>query len=146
VWKAFFEAFDLLTTFERQPRDELDGPLQIVLEPHPSLDIEYVERYPVIPRVETIEYMHENYAQFQSVLAMLDGLYNDLDLGVTYRETNTVMSFTTEVTCSSNYLRNSPKKGTSTLFSSTGEGVLRGCIPRVRQRHYDRCDRRQPIH
>ena len=31
--------------------------------------------------------MRENYAQFQSVLAMLDRMYKDLDLGVTYRET-----------------------------------------------------------
>ena len=30
--------------------------------------------------------MHENYAQFQSALAMLDRMYEDLDLGVTYRE------------------------------------------------------------
>jgi hypothetical protein len=41
----------------------------------------------VIPRAETIEYMRENYAQFQSGLAMLDRMYEDLDLGVAYRET-----------------------------------------------------------
>jgi len=58
----------------------LDGPLQIVLEPRPSLNIEHVEGYPVIPRTETIEYMHENYAQFQSALAMLDRMYEDLKL------------------------------------------------------------------
>ena len=87
AWETFFEWFDLPTAFERQPRDELDGPRQIVLEPRPSLDIEYVEGYPVIPRAETIEYMRENYAQFQSALAMLDRMYEGLDLGVTYRET-----------------------------------------------------------
>ena len=86
AWEAFFEAFDLPTAVERQPRDELDGPLQIVLEPRPSLDIEDIEGYPVIPRAETIEYMGENYTQFQSALAMLDRMYDDLDLGVTYRE------------------------------------------------------------
>jgi len=44
AWETFFESFDLPTAgFERQPRDELDGPLQIVLEPRPSLDIEHVE-------------------------------------------------------------------------------------------------------
>ena len=32
--------------------------------------------------------MRENYAQFQSALAMLDRMYKDLDLGVTYRETD----------------------------------------------------------
>jgi hypothetical protein len=70
--------------------NELDGPLQIVLEPRPSFNIEHVEGYPVIPRTETIEYMRENYAQFQSALGMLDRMYEDLDLDVTYRETERV--------------------------------------------------------
>jgi hypothetical protein len=86
AWEAFFESFNLPTAFERQPREELDRPLQVVLEPRPSLDIEHIEGYPVIPRAETIEYMRENYAQFQSALAMLDRMYEGLDLGVTYRE------------------------------------------------------------
>jgi DNA-binding Lrp family transcriptional regulator len=86
AWEAFFEAFTLPTAFERQPRSELNGPLQIVLEPRYSLDIEHVEGYPVISRTETIAYMRENYAQFQSALAMLDRMYEDLDLGVDYRE------------------------------------------------------------
>ena len=86
AWEAFFESFDLPTAFERQPRGGLDGPLQIILEPRPSLDVNRVEGHPVIPRTETIEYMRENYAQFQSALAMIDRMYEDLDLGVTYRE------------------------------------------------------------
>ncbi|MBX0288540.1 helix-turn-helix domain-containing protein [Halomicroarcula sp. F28] len=90
AWESFFESFDLPTAFERRPRDELTGPLQIVLDPQPSLEIEYVEGYPVIPRAETIEYMNENYTQFQSALAMLDRMYDELDLGVTYRETERV--------------------------------------------------------
>ena len=92
AWVSFFESFDLPTAFDRQPRDELTGPLQIVLDPQPSLDIEYVEGYPVIPRAETIEYMNENYTQFQSALAMLDRMYDDLDLGVSYRETERVQT------------------------------------------------------
>ena len=87
AWETFFGSFDLPTAFERQPQDEIDGSLQIVLEPRPSLDVNHVEGYPVIPRAETIEYMRENYAQFQSGLAMLDRMYEDLDLGVAYRET-----------------------------------------------------------
>jgi DNA-binding Lrp family transcriptional regulator len=87
AWEAFFESFGLPTAFARQPRDELTGPLQIVLDPQPSLDIEHVDGYPVIPRAETIEYMRDNYAQFQSALAMLDRMYDDLDLDVAYRET-----------------------------------------------------------
>ena len=92
AWEEFFESFDLTTAFERQPRDGLDGPLQVVLDPHPSLELERVEGYPVIPRAEAIEYMHEHYAQFQSALAMLDRMYDDLDLGVTYRETERVQT------------------------------------------------------
>lgn len=86
AWEPFFDSLNLPTAFERQPRSELDGPLQIVLEPRPALDIEHVEGYPVISRAETIEYMRENRVQFQSALAMLDRMYEDLDVDVPYRE------------------------------------------------------------
>ncbi|WP_042661845.1 helix-turn-helix domain-containing protein [Haloferax sp. ATB1] len=90
AWETFFESFGLPTDFERQPRDELDGPLQIVVDPHPSLEIEDVEGYPVIPREDTIEYMRDHYATFESALAMFDRMYDDLDLGVAYREAERV--------------------------------------------------------
>jgi len=86
AWEAFFESFGLPTALERQPSDEIDGPLQIVLDPQPTLDIEHVEGYPVVSREETIAYMRENFVQFQSALAMLDRMYDDIDLGVAYRE------------------------------------------------------------
>jgi len=92
AWERFFDSFGLPTAFERQPQAELDGSLQIVLEPRSSLNITQVEGYPVIPRAETIEYMRENSAQFQSALAMVDRMYEDLDLGVTYRETERAQS------------------------------------------------------
>lgn len=92
AWETFFESFDLPVSFERQPRDALVGPLQIVLDPQPSLDIEHVEGYPVIPRAETIAYMREHYAQFQSALSMLDRMYEELDLGVAYKEAERVHS------------------------------------------------------
>ena len=87
AWEAFFESFNLPTAFERQPRDELDVPLQIVLEPRPSLDINHVEGYQVIPRAETIRVHARELCPVQWALAMLDRMYEDLDLGVTYRET-----------------------------------------------------------
>ena len=62
--KIFFESFDLPTAFEHQPREELTGPVQIVLDPQPSLEIDHVEGHPTIPRTETIEYMREYHAQF----------------------------------------------------------------------------------
>ena len=85
-WERFFESFDVPTAFERRPRERLEGPLQVVLEPRSMLEIESVDGYPVVPREETIDYMYEHYAQFQSALSMLDRMYDDLDLGVAYRD------------------------------------------------------------
>jgi hypothetical protein len=91
-WESFLGSFGLPTAPERRPRESFDGPLQIVLVPRSSLDVEHVEGYPVIPREETIEYMREHYAQFQSALSMLDRMYEDLDLGIAYRESERVRS------------------------------------------------------
>jgi DNA-binding Lrp family transcriptional regulator len=85
-WQEFFERFGLPAAFERQPRDTLDEPLQIVLDPRPTLEIDHVDGYPVVPREETLTYMREHYAQFQSALSMLDSMYDDLELDVAYRE------------------------------------------------------------
>jgi hypothetical protein len=86
VWQSFFQRFGLPTVFERQPRDALEGALQIVLEPRPTLGIDHVDGYPVVPRDETVAYMREHYGQFQSALSMLNRMYDDLDLDVGYRE------------------------------------------------------------
>ena len=91
-WEAFFVSFDVPTAFERQPSERLEGPLQVVLESRSTLEIESVEGYPVVPREETIEYMYDHYAQFQSALSMLDRMYDDLDLGVAYSEDERVRS------------------------------------------------------
>lgn len=91
-WERFFESFDLPTARERQPPDAFDGPLQIVLDPRSTLEVEEVDGYPVIPRDETISYMREHFAQFQSALAMLDQLYEDLNLDVSYRERERIQS------------------------------------------------------
>jgi DNA-binding Lrp family transcriptional regulator len=86
AWEDFFQQFGLPTAFERQPRDALDGPLQVVLDARSELRPDHVEGYPVVSRNETIDFMHEHYATFQSALAMLDRMYDDLDLDVAYRE------------------------------------------------------------
>ncbi len=88
AWQRFFESFGLPTAFERQPSEALSGPLQVVLDPQLSLETDSIEGYPVIPREETIEYMREHYVQFQSALAMLDRMYEDLNLDVAYRESD----------------------------------------------------------
>jgi len=89
-WEMFFEAFDIPTAFERQPSDDISGSLQVVLYPQSELDAEWVDGYPVIPREETITYMEEHFAQFQPALAMLDRMYDDLNLDVVYREEDRV--------------------------------------------------------
>ena len=98
AWQDFFGRFGLPTAFERQPRDGLDGPLQIVLDPRPTLEVDHVDGYPVVPRDETIVYMREHYAQFQSALSMLDRMYDDLDLDVAYRESEQSSSSVSDVT------------------------------------------------
>ena len=92
AWESFFESFGLPTADERQPRESLDGAPQVILTPYSSLDIEHIEGYFVIPREETIAYMREHYAQFQSALAMLNRMYDDLDLNGAYREVERVQS------------------------------------------------------
>jgi hypothetical protein len=98
AWQDSFEQFGLPTAFERQPRDGLDGPLQIVLDPRSTLEIDHVDGYPVVPRDETIAYMREHYAQFQSALSMLDSMRDNLDLDVAYRESEQSGSSVSDVT------------------------------------------------
>lgn len=85
-WERFLADFGLPVAEQRQPAAEIDRAVQFVLQPRAHLDVEWVEGYPVIPREETIEYMDERFATFQSALAMLDDMYEDLNLDVTYRE------------------------------------------------------------
>lgn len=85
-WQRFFEDFGLPVAFERQPDEVIDGPLQVVLEPRSDLTVEWIEGHPVVPREETIAYMREHSVHFQSALAMLDRMEDDLDLDVAYRE------------------------------------------------------------
>jgi hypothetical protein len=98
AWQDSFEQFGLPAAFERQPRDGLDGPLQIVLDPRSTLEIDHVDGYPVVPRDETIAYMREHYAQFQSALSMLDSMRDNLDLDVAYRESEQSGSSVSDVT------------------------------------------------
>lgn len=91
-WLDFFDQFGLSAAFERRPREQRDDPLQVVLDVQPELDPAEVEGHPVVSREETIEYMQDNYVQFQSALSMLDRMYDDLDLGVAYRESERAQS------------------------------------------------------
>lgn len=113
-WERFFHRFGIPVAEERQPADEIDGPLQIVLEPREvggaeqqaspteregppderarseatreTLEAEFVDSRPVIPLQETIEFAREYYATFQSALDMLDQMYEDVGTDADYRQ------------------------------------------------------------
>ena len=88
-WERFFEQFGLLTAQQRQPADEIDGPLQIVLEPRGQIDAEMVDGRPVISRSETVAFARENYATFESALDVLDRMYDDVGTETDYRPDST---------------------------------------------------------
>jgi len=79
AWTAFFDRFGIPTAEERQPADDLDGAIQVVLEPRPQIDAEMVDGRPVIPLQETVAFANEYYATFESALDMLGRMYDDVD-------------------------------------------------------------------
>lgn len=78
-WERFFGRFDIPLGRDRQPVDEVDGPLQTVLEPRAAIEPELVDGRPVIPLDETVAFVREHYATFQPALDMLDRMYEDVD-------------------------------------------------------------------
>lgn len=85
AWEGFFARFGIPTARERQPADDINGPLQVVLEPREQVEAERVDGRPVIPLSETITFAREHYATFESALAMLDQMYETVDTGAHYR-------------------------------------------------------------
>ena len=84
-WKRFFDRFGLPVARERQSVDDVDGPIQIVLELRDDVDAELVDGRPVVPLDETVEFANEHYATFQSALDMLDRMYEEVDTDADYR-------------------------------------------------------------
>lgn len=85
AWTAFFDRFGIPTAEERQPADDLNGAIQVVLEPRPQIDAEMVDGRPVIPLQETVAFANEYYATFESALDMLGRMYDDVDTDAAYR-------------------------------------------------------------
>ncbi|MDF9748200.1 RNA polymerase subunit sigma-70 [Natrinema salsiterrestre] len=85
AWKTFFDRFGIPTAEERQPAEDLDDAIQVVLEPRPQIDAEMVDGRPVIPLQETVAFANEYYATFQSALDMLGRMYDDVDTDANYR-------------------------------------------------------------
>ncbi|WP_117595662.1 MULTISPECIES: helix-turn-helix domain-containing protein [Haloprofundus] len=84
AWVAFFDRFGIPTAEERQPADDLDGPIQVVLEPEAQIEAEMVDGRPVISLQETVAFANEHYAHFQSALDMLDRMYDDVNIDANY--------------------------------------------------------------
>ncbi|WEL18884.1 Transcriptional regulator, ArsR family [Halorhabdus sp. SVX81] len=85
AWERFFERFNIPVSRERQPRDEINGPLQVVVEPRDAIDADSVDGRPVITLDETVAFAREHYATFQSALSMLDRMYDEVDSDANYR-------------------------------------------------------------
>lgn len=85
AWTEFFGRFGIPTAQERQPAEDLDGAIQVVLDPRPEIESEVVDGRPAIPLQETVAFAHEYYATFESALDMLGRMYDDVDTDATYR-------------------------------------------------------------
>ncbi len=85
AWTAFFDRFGIPTVEERQPADDLDGIIQVVLEPRSQIDAEMVDGRPVIGLQETVAFANEHYATFESALDMLGRMYDDIDTDASYQ-------------------------------------------------------------
>ncbi len=85
AWTEFFDRFGILAAQERKPADDLDGTIQVVLEPRSQIEAEMVDGRPVISLQETVAFANEHYATFESALDMLGRMYDDVDTDATYR-------------------------------------------------------------
>jgi hypothetical protein len=85
AWTAFFERFGIPSAEDRQPADDLDDAIQVVLEPRAEIEAEMVDGRPVIPLQDTVAFANEYYATFQSALDMLGRMYDDVDTDADYR-------------------------------------------------------------
>ena len=84
AWTAFFDRFGIPTAEERQSAEDLDGAIQVVLEPRSQIEAEMVDGRPVIPLQETVAFANESYATFESALDLLGRMY-DVDVDAAYR-------------------------------------------------------------
>ncbi len=85
AWTEFFDRFGIPTSEERQPTEDLDGTIQVVLESRSQIDAEMVDGRPVIPLKETVAFANEHYAHFQSALDMLGRMYDEVNTDANYR-------------------------------------------------------------
>ena len=84
-WETFFERFDIPVAQERQPVNEIDESIQIVLYPYETVEADIVDGRPVIPLQDTVDFAQEHYATFQSALDMMGRMYEEVETDTNYR-------------------------------------------------------------
>jgi hypothetical protein len=84
-WEEFFNCFEIPVAQERQPADNIDQSIQVVLQLCASVEADTVDGRPVIPLQETVEFAQEHYATFQSALDMLGRMYDEIETDAHYR-------------------------------------------------------------
>lgn len=75
AWRAFFDDRDLPVATERQSPQEFEGGVQYVLRGREQVEATVVDSRPVIPLSETVAFIRDNYATFESALEMLEEMY-----------------------------------------------------------------------
>lgn len=88
-WKRFFDEFGRDYSVEDRIQEGEPSIYYVLTSRATSFDTEWVENSSVTPLEETVNWMQRYEVNFQPALEMLDEMY-DLDLGVTYRERETL--------------------------------------------------------
>ncbi|WP_324761221.1 RNA polymerase subunit sigma-70 [Haloarcula montana] len=84
-WERFFDRFGIPIGQERQLSEEVDGPIQYVLEARETVKADSVDGHPVISIDDTLSFARDHYATFQPALDMLDRMYDDVETTADYR-------------------------------------------------------------
>ena len=84
AWTEFFGRFGIPASEDRQPAENVEGAIQVVLDAQSQIETEMVDGRPVIPLQETVAFADAHYATFESALDMLDRMYDEVDTDANY--------------------------------------------------------------
>ena len=84
AWTAFFDRFEIPASEDRQPTQNVEGAIQVVLDAQSQIEVEMVDGRPVMPLQETVALAPEHYATFESALDMLDRMYDEVNTDATH--------------------------------------------------------------
>jgi hypothetical protein len=84
AWTEFFDRFGIPASEDRQPAENVEGAIQVVLDAQSQVETEMVDGRPVIPLQETVAFADAHYATFESALDMLDRMYDEVGTDASY--------------------------------------------------------------